>query len=42
MIIGAIAIASTAYFLWRWMAKKRRGNMPINYLQRLAIARWVN
>ncbi|KAK7836958.1 hypothetical protein CFP56_021842 [Quercus suber] len=26
MIIGVIAIANTAYFLWRWMAKTKESN----------------
>ncbi|KAL4625479.1 hypothetical protein ACB092_05G029300, partial [Castanea dentata] len=28
MSIGVIAIASTAFFFWRWMAKKKRGKVP--------------
>ncbi|KAM4113100.1 hypothetical protein ACJW30_05G193300 [Castanea mollissima] len=31
VIIGAMVIPSIAYFLWRWMTKKR-GNMPYHYL----------
>ncbi|KAL4625472.1 hypothetical protein ACB092_05G028600, partial [Castanea dentata] len=28
MSIGVIAIASTAFFFWRWIAKKKRGKVP--------------